>query len=168
MTTSLLRDALGHHAWATVRLLDVAADLTDEQLATNVPGTYGSIIDTLRHLVDSDCWYLSRLTGDETLQIDVEPMGGAELRTIMERNSDGWRRLAETEIDPDEIVVVRREDGSEARSTKGIRMTQVLHHGTDHRSQVCTALTVLGLEPPEIDAWDYGLTNGRLVVTEAP
>jgi uncharacterized damage-inducible protein DinB len=37
----------------------------------------------------------------------------------------------------------------------------VIHHGTDHRSQICTALTVLGIEPPAIDVWDYGDTVGR-------
>ena len=33
-----------------------------------------------------------------------------------------------------------------------------------HRSQVCTALTTLGVEPPAIDALDYGIQNGRVVV----
>jgi uncharacterized damage-inducible protein DinB len=44
----------------------------------------------------------------------------------------------------------------------GIRLAQVLHHGTDHRSQVCTALTTLGIEPPAIDVWDYGDSVGRV------
>ena len=37
----------------------------------------------------------------------------------------------------------------------------MIQHGTDHRSQVCTALTSLGVEPPEIDLWDYGEATGR-------
>ena len=37
----------------------------------------------------------------------------------------------------------------------GIRLAQALHHGTDHRSQICTALTTLGVEPPEIDVWAF-------------
>ena len=48
---------------------------------------------------------------------------------------------------------------------KGIRLAQVLHHGTDHRSQICTALTQLGIEPPLIDVWDYGFHENRLVET---
>jgi uncharacterized damage-inducible protein DinB len=43
----------------------------------------------------------------------------------------------------------------------GIRLAQVVHHGTDHRSQICTALTTLGIEPPLIDVWDYGEAVGR-------
>ena len=59
MTRHPLEDAFRHNAWATVRLIDACAALTHEQLATDVPGTYGSIHRTLHHLVDSDTWYLS-------------------------------------------------------------------------------------------------------------
>jgi uncharacterized damage-inducible protein DinB len=40
-------------------------------------------------------------------------------------------------------------------------LAQALHHATDHRSQICTAPTTLGLEPPPIDVWVYGLRGGR-------
>ena len=50
----------------------------------------------------------------------------------------------------------------------GIRLAQALHHGTDHRSQICTALTSLGVEPPSIDVWDYGETTGRVSEIPAP
>jgi uncharacterized damage-inducible protein DinB len=43
----------------------------------------------------------------------------------------------------------------------GIRLAQVLHHGSDHRSQICTALTSLGVTPPEIDLWAYARETGR-------
>ena len=54
MTTSILTDAFEHHLWANERILDACAALTEEQLATPVPGTYGPIIDTLRHLIQAD------------------------------------------------------------------------------------------------------------------
>ena len=57
--TSLLTDAFEHHAWATRRLLDTCLALTPEQLATTVPGTFGSIVQTMRHLVSADASYLS-------------------------------------------------------------------------------------------------------------
>ena len=41
----------------------------------------------------------------------------------------------------------------------------MIHHGTDHRSQICTALTTLGVEPPLIDVWAFGLQTGRVVET---
>ena len=56
MTKSLLADAFDHHVWATLRVIDACLALTPEQLQTNVPGTYGSILDTVRHLVGADSW----------------------------------------------------------------------------------------------------------------
>jgi uncharacterized damage-inducible protein DinB len=38
----------------------------------------------------------------------------------------------------------------------GDRLAHALHHGTDHRSQICTALTSLGVKPPGIDVWESG------------
>lgn len=32
-------------------------------------------------------------------------------------------------------------------------------------SQVCTALTTLGLEPPGIDVWAFASQDGRIVIT---
>jgi uncharacterized damage-inducible protein DinB len=37
-----------------------------------------------------------------------------------------------------------------------------LNHGSDHRSQICTALTTLGIEPPKIDVMSYGLDIDRV------
>jgi uncharacterized damage-inducible protein DinB len=88
------------------------------------------------------------------------------MRARTERHAAAWSELLADLPDPDEIVVVRRDDGSETHAPKGLRLAQVLHHGTDHRSQVCTALTQLGIEPPEIDLWAYGVDVGR--VTEVP
>jgi uncharacterized damage-inducible protein DinB len=163
MNGSLLRDAFGHHVWATLRLLDACRSLDHDQLATAVPGTYGSIVDTLRHLVGADASYLSALTVGRTSRIDEDAMDVAGLIAAMARDGEAWAALLDDELDPDAVVVRRRDDGSEMRAPAGIRLAQALHHGTDHRSQVCTALTVLGIEPPAIDVWDYASTVDRLV-----
>jgi uncharacterized damage-inducible protein DinB len=166
MSSSLLVDAFGHHVWATKRLLGACMPLTTDQLDTAVPGTFGSIVDTLRHLVGSDAGYLHVLTGERHQRIDEAAMGPAELRAAMERNGEAWSELLAGALDADAVLVRRRDDGSETHGPIGIRLAQALHHGTDHRSQVCTALTALGIEPPAIDAWDYGEQDGRVVEVE--
>jgi uncharacterized damage-inducible protein DinB len=163
MNGSLLADAFGHHVWATLRLIDTCLALAPEQLQVGVPGTYGSILETMRHLVGADASYLFALTGGRVSAIDEEHMDLAELRTVMERNGEAWSVLLAEDLDPEAVVVRRREDGSETHAPVGIRLAQALHHGTDHRSQVCTALTMLGVEPPAIDAWDFAGQAGRLV-----
>ncbi len=68
--------------------------------------------------------------------------------------------LVAGDLDADEDIIER--DGDlEVLSPVGLRLAQVVHHGTDHRSQVCTALTSLGIEPPEIDLWAWARATGR-------
>ena len=152
-------DAFAHHAWATDVLLETCAALNAEQLATGVPGTYGSIIDTLHHLVDSDRWYLTFFS-DAAVPFDEDSATPEEMRTVMAANGKLWMELLETAPDPDRDIA-QREDGSVLHSPVGVRLAQVIHHGTDHRSHVCTGLTALGIEPPEIDAWAYARAFGR-------
>jgi uncharacterized damage-inducible protein DinB len=162
MEGSLLQDAFAHHVWATLRLLDACLVLSPTQLGTPVPGTYGSILDTQRHLVGADCSYLS-VAGRDPVVIDEDRMGLTELRAAMESNGPAWSRLLEQDLDPDAVLERHRDDGSETHAPLSIRLAQVLHHGTDHRSQICTALTTLGVEPPLIDVWDFGWQNGSVV-----
>jgi uncharacterized damage-inducible protein DinB len=163
MSRSVLEDAFGHHVWATLRLIDACLPLNPEQLGTPVPGTYGSILETVRHLVGADSSYLFSVTGGRTPLIDEEHMDLPELRAAMEGHSAAWSSLLAQDLDPDAVVVRRRDDGSETHAPMGIRLAQALHHGTDHRSQICTALTTLGVEPPAIDVWDFGEQDGRVV-----
>jgi uncharacterized damage-inducible protein DinB len=163
MSGSLLDDAFGHHVWATVLVIDTCLELSPEQLETAVPGTYGPILETMRHLVGADSSYLFSLTGGRTTQIDEDRMDLAELRRAMETNGSAWSGFLAQDPDPGAISVRRRDDGSETHAPIGIRLAQVLHHGTDHRSQICTALTALGMEPPAIDVWDFGALDGRVI-----
>ncbi len=142
--------------------------LGPEQLETGAPGTYGSILETMRHLVGADASYLFVLTGGRTAEIEEAQMGLAELRIVMERNGPAWSLLLAQDLDPDAVVVRHREDGSESHAPLGIQLAQALYHGTDHRSQVCTALTMLGVEPPAIDAWDFAEQGGRLLEVPSP
>jgi uncharacterized damage-inducible protein DinB len=167
MPSPPLADAFGHHVWATIRVLDVCAALDDTQLATTVPGTYGSIIDTLRHLVGGDVFYLDVLRGGEPEPFNEAGSDIRALRAVMEAHDAAWQRLAAADLDPTTVVVEYEDSGYETHAPLGIRLAQALHHGTDHRSQVCTALTSLGLEPPAIDVWDFAALDGRMFTIES-
>ena len=66
-----------------------------------------------------------------------------------------WQSLVAGDLDPATDVVEYEDGGYETHAPLGIRLAQALYHGTDHRSQVCTALTTLGIEPPGIEVWDF-------------
>jgi uncharacterized damage-inducible protein DinB len=162
MHRSILADAIDHHVWATIRMIDACLALTPEQLETTVPGTYGTIIETVRHTVGADASYLWLLSGGRVPEVDEASMDLMALRAAMERHGPIWASVVEADLDADALMVRQRDDGSTSTAPTGIRLAQVIHHGTDHRSQVCTALTSLGVTPPEIDVWDFASSQGRL------
>jgi uncharacterized damage-inducible protein DinB len=159
----LMEDAFAHHVWATLRVIDECLALSPEQLATAVPGTYGSILDTVRHTVGADSSYLFVTSGGRTPLIDEDSMDLPELRAATESHAAAWSSVLAEDIDPDAVLERHRDDGSETHAPISIRLAQAVHHGTDHRSQICTALTTLGIEPPAIDVWDFGFQDGRVV-----
>jgi uncharacterized damage-inducible protein DinB len=164
MTSSLLDDAFAHHVWATMRLIDTCLPLTAEQLRTTAPGTYGSILETMRHLVGGDSDYLSIMTGDRAHLVEADHMDLPALRAAMEKHGDHWSEQLAKDLDPDTMVhEVDEDDGYERDATIGVRLAQALHHGTDHRSQICTALTAIGVDPPGIDVWNFGVQAGRII-----
>lgn len=154
--------------WASLRLIDSCTSLSREQLSTSIPGTYGSILETMRHLVGADAYYLFVLTGGRVSMIDEETMELGELRAATQASGAAGSDLLAQDLAPDTDVVRRRDDGSEAHAPLGVRLAQALHHGTDHRSQICMALTNLGLEPPDIDVWAFAEQGGRFREVPGP
>src|SRR5262245_50179163 len=163
MSSSLFDAAFAHNTWATVRVIDACSDLGAEDLQTNVPGTRGPIIDTVRHIVFAEAVDLEIGTGDpadEALELATLP----ELREKAEQLGEGWSRFLSRPLDPDEMVrEVDDTDGYERTAPLAFRLAGTLNHGTDHRSQICTALTTLGVEPPKIDVMDYGIDVHRVI-----
>jgi uncharacterized damage-inducible protein DinB len=164
MTGSFLEPAFAHHVWATLRVIDACLDLSADELQTNVPGTRGPILETVRHVVESDAFDLLILTGDRAYDVDAEPMSLAEVRGVMERTGSGWTDLISGSLDPDAIVrEIDESDGFQRWASVGLRLAGTLVHGADHRSQICTALTTIDVEPPKLGAMDFGLDAGVVV-----
>ena len=145
-------------------MVDTCLALSPLQLETTVPGTYGSILDTLRHCIGSDAWDLFVATGDRASLINEDDMHLSELRPAMESHGPAWSRLLARDLDPDAVLnEVDEDDGYERNVAMGIQLAAALQHGTDHRSQICTVLTALGVEPPTIDVLEFGTQEGRVV-----
>lgn len=160
MTASLLDDAMAHHIWATQTLIDACAHLSPDQLSTPAPGTYGSILETLRHLVASDCFYLTFFRDGPPRCDEEAKLGLDEVRSVITANGTDWMALLARGLDG-EADTVEQGDGWTFHAPISFRLAQVVHHGTDHRSQICTALTSLGVDPPNIDLWAFGEATGR-------
>jgi uncharacterized damage-inducible protein DinB len=162
MTGSSFDAAFAHNTWATLQVIDACIALSEEQRGTNVPGTRGPIVETLRHIVANDFVDYEIVTGAPA--VDVEPMTLPELREAEARIGGAWSAFLSRPIDPDEMIrEVDDGDGYERDAPIAFRLAGTLNHGTDHRSQICTALTTLGIQPPRIDVMDYGIAVNRVV-----
>ena len=170
MARSLMRDAFAHHTWATKRLAEACLELTPDQLTAEVTGTYGSILETMRHIVADDWFYLGVLTGRRpAFESHPHMMDIAELSVAVDILETDWEGLLAGDLDPDAIVKeVDDEDGFQRDATLGLHLAQALHHGNEHRAQICTAFTIVGVEPPGVSVFKFGLETGRSVEVYPP
>src|SRR5690242_19270304 len=60
---SVLEVLFHHNTWANLKLLDFCEGLSDEQLDATTNGTYGSIRNTIHHIVGAEVSYVRRVNG---------------------------------------------------------------------------------------------------------
>lgn len=147
--------------WANLTLIDACRSLGEEQLNATTEGTYGSIRDTLRHIVSAEGGYASRLGLEpEPRLLRDDPWPGFDaLAAMVSAAAESFAAAA-----GEETGRTIRVGGDDARYDveAAVVLVQAFHHGTDHRSQICTILTRLGIEPPDLSAWAWGLAVGRM------
>jgi uncharacterized damage-inducible protein DinB len=145
-----------HHLWANERLLDVCESLPDEALTATAVGTYGTIRDTLLHLFAAEGRYVGAMTGQEDYANALKEGSFPGIAVLKERGRASGEQLltlAERVASNDTISVDR--GGQHYEIPISIFFAQAINHGTDHRAHVCTVLTQQGIEPPNLDVWNY-------------
>ncbi len=154
--SGIFLDLYKHHLWANLSLLDVCEQLPDEAFDAGAKGTYGSIRDTLVHLLAAEGRYLAAMTGSgavpDALKEGAFP-GIAELKRHARTGGEELIALAGS-VTANEVIKVER-GGQRYEIPISIFFAQAINHGTEHRAHVCTALTQHGIEPPNLDVWQY-------------
>lgn len=144
-----------HNLWANLRLLEVCAELSEEQLASSIPGSRGSILDTLEHITKSERGYLSRISTGQRYRgpSDAPPMTIPEMMESLRSSGQALVEWA-TKVPVGEAVEIDW-DGVPRQVPKSIILNQVVNHATEHREQVKATMTELGIEPPDLSSWEY-------------
>ena len=144
-----------HHLWANLLLLERCSKLSDEHLDTSVAGTYGTIRDTLAHIVRAEQSYFARIsTGKRhVFPEDEPPMTIEQMAETARATGTGLIEWA-PKVAAEDVVQIDW-DGTPRDVPKTIILTQVINHATEHRSQVMTIMTQLGIEPPDLQSWAY-------------
>ncbi len=144
-----------HNLWANLRLIDCCAALTSEQLNATLAGTFGTIRDTLEHIVTSEQSYFSRISTGQRYPRpdDAPPLSMEEMLALARATGSGLIEWA-PKVQAGDTVEVDW-DGTPRDVPKSIILAQVINHATEHRSQIMAVLTQIGVEPPDLQPWEY-------------
>jgi len=160
--TSVLTTLFGHNAWATLKLLDFCAGLNDAQLDATAIGGFGSIRDTLQHIVGAEVSYVERVNG----KLPAKPLAPNQFPPF-EVLKDAVRWAGDELL---QLALSARNDTSVRQRPPRQRieyklaslMVQALSHSTEHRTQISAIITQLGMEPPDMSGWQYMEEIGEL------
>jgi uncharacterized damage-inducible protein DinB len=160
MTVRDLERLYDYSYWANRKMFSVLTQLTPEQFTQNVAGSYGSVRNTLVHILSAEWGWLDRCGGPargpalkaedfptvDSL-IDTWTTVEAHLRTFLASLTDAdLLRSVEFRLPAADRAQVMR---------LGDLMQHGANHGVHHRGQVALLLRVLGHVPGNFDLLIY-------------
>jgi uncharacterized damage-inducible protein DinB len=164
MRTRDLERLYDYHYWANSRLMSVVSRLTPEQFTQSVTGSYGSVRNTLVHVLSAEWGWLERCGGPER----GERLSPLDYPTV-ESLSEAWMRVQESMRAflsglQDEDLAREVEFAIGAGPTQSMPLGDLMHHAAihavHHRGQVALLLRTLGYVPGNFD-WLVYVGEGR-------
>ena len=159
MTVKDLEDLYAYGYWANKKLLQAASQLTPDQFTQNVAGSYGSIRNTLVHVLSAEWGWLSRCGGPErgpalkptdypTVESVVHTWGKVEayMHAFLSKAKDEDLARHAEYLNP---------RGEKRSMPLGEMMQHAANHGVHHRGQVALLLRLLGHVPGDFDLIYY-------------
>jgi uncharacterized damage-inducible protein DinB len=161
MTENFLVKLFEHNNWANLQIIQTCSALSDEQLDAEPQSvTKGTIRRTSVHLVSSQYSYLRTLTLPLEERLQSPTVAFAELQESARMSGEGLLALARDEMKPFSSRLQTR-DGFFVEPS--VLMVQIINHATEHREQINSMMSALGLTPPDLDGWSYGEATNALI-----
>jgi uncharacterized damage-inducible protein DinB len=161
MMENFLVKLFEHNNWANLQIIQACSTLSDEQLDAGPQSvTKGSIRLTLTHLVTSQQSYLSLLTLPVEARRRISPAFD-ELERAVRVSGEGLLALARDEPNMPLPAQLQTTDGYLVEPW--VVMVQAINHATEHREQISSMLSALGVTPPDLDGWTYGEVTQALI-----
>ena len=159
MTVTDLQVAYDYGCWANRKLFAVIAELSVEDFTRPVAGSYGSIRNTLVHVVSAEAGWLERCGGPRRgprLKADDFPTFGSVLQKWQTVEAQ-WRAFLASAKDEDlaRIVEFSIDPSVKYALPMGELVQQATTHGVHHRGQVALLLRLLDRVPGDFDILLY-------------
>ncbi|MEW6402437.1 MAG: DinB family protein [Chloroflexota bacterium] len=148
-----------YNAWANARIMNAAANLTQEQFIANASFPHGGLRGTLTHALFAEWIWRRRWEGESPTQW-IHSEDFPDFQSLRAR----WQE-EEAKLMAFVAGVTEEALGStfDYKTTKGEPrqnilwqvMAHVVNHGTQHRSEAAALLTNYGCSPGDIDLIVY-------------
>jgi uncharacterized damage-inducible protein DinB len=151
MTIADLNRMFDYCYWANQRLFEVLAQLSPEQFTQTVAGSYGSVRNTLVHVLSAEWGWLDRCGGPKrgsALKNDDYPSVGVLVqrwKTVEEYMRTFLTGLADADLERNVGFSTPR--GENWSMPLGELLHHAAVHGVHHRGQVALLLRLLGYAP---------------------
>jgi uncharacterized damage-inducible protein DinB len=150
-----LVELIRYNNWANREVIAACQKLDEGQLEAAIPGCYGTVRETLAHIIRAEANYVERLTGQRPIPaFKREDRLGVEALAAYAAEA-GEALLRAVQQVPLNDLVREVEDGKRVQYQKRGLVIQVINHGVEHRTNITTLLNQAGLGPPEVDGWAY-------------
>lgn len=164
---SVLTALFAHNTWANLKLLNFCEGLTDEQLDSTAIGGFGSIRATLTHIIGAEISYVRRVNG----RVPATPLVKGEFPTFeVLKAAVRWtgEELPELAASARTDTLVREAFPPQIEEYPlASLMVQAISHSIEHRTQIATIITQMGMEPPDMSGWRYMVERGEYRKVEA-
>ena len=144
-----------YNNWANEQVLLACQNLSEEQLAAPIPGAYGTIRDTLGHIIRGEAYYLLLLTGSSPqphFKWEAQP-GLAEMTAYAAQVGMALVDMAQRILPTDQVI---EEDEGKVYHYQALAVfIQIINHGVEHRTNITTILNQGLQKPPDVDGWGY-------------
>ena len=167
MTIELNR-LLAHMAWANQKTFEHLQTLPEDSLKAFATNPEWFVAEIAHHIVDSADHYAFRISGkpaltqpgDECID-DVNVI--ADLARLKEQAAKVDAMLLDcVKLEEVQIEFLNYEDKLVKRWRSTI-LSQAIHHATEHRAQIASALEAKGFTPvnlDDLDLWSYEIETG--------
>jgi len=166
MTVKDLEGLFEYGYWANQQLLAVLSQLTPEQFIHPVAGGYGSVRNTMVHILSAEWGWLDRCGG-----ISRGPALNAADYPTLASVLDRWQQVENyvreflstlRDSDLDRLVEFALAGGPKQAMPLGHLMHHAFIHGVHHRGQLALLLRTLGYAPGSFDILlYYGSRHGK-------
>jgi len=149
-------DLAQYNQWANARIYDAVRHMPDEAYRQNRGMFFGSIHNTLNHLIVGDRFWLFRITGEGAMPDSLDQVLYESFDELEAARQEEDRRIFDVLSGFDEV---RLQGDLTYSDTKGVVRSKpfiwvwghIFNHQTHHRGQIHSGITQAGFDAPILD-----------------